>query len=128
MAVVTDRQAIALGVIALIGAAFIYWQGRKLADSAGEVFADARETMGDAVNKVNPASRENILYSGVNWAGGVYSGNENWDLGGAIYDGVNWVRGLWGDSDADRQQALIKQWQQAQTANDPNTYETVASQ
>ncbi len=44
---------------------------------------------GDAISAVNPVSRDNIFYRGVNAVGAVLSGDEGFTLGGAIYDAAH---------------------------------------
>lgn len=67
------------GVVALagmaVGAVVLVYVLRRLPD-AGAV---AR-----AAERVNPASPNNFVYSGVSWAGQAVTGDEGWSLGGQL--------------------------------------------
>lgn len=41
-----------------------------------------------AETKLNPASDQNFIYSGISSIGAAVTGNQNWTLGGALY---NWT-------------------------------------
>ncbi len=122
MAMITDKQALAIGVAAIVGAGLMYWQYRRIAGGAEEVITSVKDVAGDVVTAINPASTENILYSGISKAGAAMTGDNDWNLGGAIYDGVDWVRGIWGDSDSDRLEELESEYQRQRAAG---VYETV---
>lgn len=51
--------------------------------------------VGDAVKKaapyLNPASDQNLIYSGINAVGGAITQDDYWTLGGAVYDAVQVV-------------------------------------
>lgn len=64
--------ALAIGVI---GAGFLYYTGKK-----------AAETVSEAAQALNPINNDNIFASGVDAVGAKLSGNEHWSLGGWIYD------------------------------------------
>lgn len=124
MALVTDKQFFILGAVALIGGGYLIYRASQAADAAGEWVADVRETAGEMAEKVNPASPNNLLYSGVSNLGAWATGDESYTLGSSIYDMVDSVRGWWGDSDADRQRAAYEAARAAREQSDPNPYET----
>ena len=65
-----------IGFVVVGVAGYVLYTGYK---KAGEV-AKA------VVSKVNPASADNFIYSGVSAVGSKISGDKNWNLGGWIYD------------------------------------------
>lgn len=96
-----------LAVVALAAAALVWVQRKRI----GAAVVDA----------VNPASSSNLAYTAVNAVGGSVSGDDSWNLGGAIYDATHdpvdpadptkgdkgvggtaadrywaWVQGFWG--------------------------------
>jgi hypothetical protein len=52
----------------------------------GYAWDSATTAVGGIVPRVNPASDQNVIYSGVNGIGGAVTGEQGWTLGGAIYD------------------------------------------
>ena len=75
-------QAVAIIAGALIGAGLTIWMARKTADAAGS----AVSAVGNAVN---PASPQNLVYTGINSVGDVLdngSRDSSWSLGTWIYD------------------------------------------
>lgn len=76
----TEHVLYAAAGIAVFYAA---WRGYKNAAA----FRDAALSTGAAVvDSVNPASDNNLVYSGVNSVGKVISGDKDFTLGGWIYD------------------------------------------
>lgn len=47
---------------------------------------EAAQLADDVGKAVNPVSKDNIAYSGVNAVGGVLTGKQNFDLGVWVYD------------------------------------------
>ena len=52
----------------------------------GYAWDAATTAVGGAVQPINPASDQNIIYSGIGRAGEAITGQSGWSLGGAIYD------------------------------------------
>jgi len=66
----------ALGAIAFCVVGYVLYKGYK---KAGEIATAA-------VDKVNPASPDNFIYSGVNAVGASVTGDKGFSLGSWIYD------------------------------------------
>jgi hypothetical protein len=67
----------AVGVVVLV-----YLKREAIAEAAG----DAARAVGNAVN---PASPENLAYRGVNGIGAAVTGDDSWNLGGAVWELFN---------------------------------------
>lgn len=86
-----DAMIVGGGVVLVILAA---WYAKKKLDDAIDAAGDMANTAIDwtmhtaeqAAPYVNPASRDNVVYRGVNGIGGAISGEKDWTLGGWIYD------------------------------------------
>lgn len=76
----------------IIGAGLLvaYIAARYLVSKVGETAGKAVDYVADAAQAaapyVNPASNQNVIYTGINGIGGAVSGEENWTLGGWLYD------------------------------------------
>ena len=60
-----------------------YSASAGLLDGAGAAVSQAAAKVG---GWVNPASDQNLAYQGVSAAGSAYTGQADWNLGGAVYD------------------------------------------
>lgn len=100
MAVLTNEQFAGVGVVGAIGLVGLWYLSRK----TGAVVEDA-------IDSINPLSEENVFAKGVDGLGSVVTGQDHWNLGGAIYDGVDNIYGWFGESDEDkrkREEARLK--------------------
>lgn len=69
MALFTNKQLIGIGAVVAVGGYLLWKNGLPAIGKA-----------------IDPTSRDNVFYGGVNAVGESVTGNENWTLGGQIYD------------------------------------------
>lgn len=77
MAVATETKLIAAGAVVVL--VVLWYAKNKVSQAAGAV--------GDVLtHELNPASDQNLVYSGISGLGASVSGKDDWTLGGWIYD------------------------------------------
>lgn len=74
-----NEQRKYITIAAALAGAYILYRGHQAAERVKEVVTE----------DLNPASTENVVYSGVNAIGASVTGNEGFSLGGWIYDKLN---------------------------------------
>jgi len=70
---VTAGAVLALGAVGVL--AVLWWKRGAIADAAGAA--------------LNPASPDNLAYRGVNGIGAAVTGDDSWNLGGAVWELFN---------------------------------------
>ncbi len=79
---------IGLTVVVLAGTGLALWYAKRQVGKAGAAVLDTAKAV---IPYVNPADRNNVVYSGVNAVGGAVTGEAGWSVGGALYDFDQWV-------------------------------------
>lgn len=73
-------------IILGVGVVLAYWAAKKTADAVGDAIDGVENAVGSVVEKINPFSNKNIIYSGVNEIGAVITQNDDFSLGVWLYD------------------------------------------
>ena len=79
--------AVAVGL--LVGGLLIWKASNAASKAAGAAWSGIKDGAATVGGWVNPTSDKNLAYQGVNAIGSAWTGQPDWNLGGAIYEATH---------------------------------------